>query len=309
MNQYGRNYTTQNPFNNLKSFFKSKNMLVKLIIINVAVWLFIMILEVLFDLFNSSFSESIIQWLAVPASLGKLITRPWTLITYMFLHLEFWHILFNMLWLYWFGRIFLEYLNERQLLSTYILGGLAGALFYILTFNIFPKFQESYLLSLALGASASVMAIVVAISYYVPNYRIHLMFFGPVKIIYIAMFSIVLDVLMIRSANSGGHLAHLGGAIWGFYYIYMLKKGTDFSKYFNKIMAINISQYFMRPKKPKFKNVYTNARPVKDEDYNYQKKTDQDKIDKILDKISKSGYESLTKEEKELLFKTSNKKQ
>ncbi|MCD4682415.1 MAG: rhomboid family intramembrane serine protease [Bacteroidales bacterium] len=308
MNQYGRNYTTQNPFADLKSFFKSKNILVKLIIINVAVWLFIMVLEVLFDLFNTSFSQNIIQWLAVPASLGKLITRPWTLVTYMFLHLDFWHILFNMLWLYWFGRIFLEYLNERQLLSTYIWGGFAGAVFYILTFNIFPKFQEAYLLSLALGASASVMAIVVAISYYVPNYRIHLMFFGPVKIIYIAIFSIVLDVLMIRSANSGGHLAHLGGAIFGFYYIYMLRKGTDFSKYFNKLMSINISQYFMRPKKTKFKNVYTNTRKVSDEDYNYQKKADQDKIDKILDKISKSGYESLSKEEKELLFRTSSKK-
>ena len=308
MNQYGRNYTTQNPFADLKSFFKSKNILVKLIIINVAVWLFIMVLEVLFDLFNTSFSQNIIQWLAVPASLGKLITRPWTLVTYMFLHLDFWHILFNMLWLYWFGRIFLEYLNERQLLSTYIWGGFAGAVFYILTFNIFPKFQEAYLLSLALGASASVMAIVVAISYYVPNYRIHLMFFGPVKIIYIAIFSIVLDVLMIRSANSGGHLAHLGGAIFGFYYIYMLRKGTDFSKYFNKLMSINISQYFMRPRKTKFKNVYTNTRKVSDEDYNYQKKADQDKIDKILDKISKSGYESLSKEEKELLFRTSSKK-
>ncbi len=308
MNQYGRNFATQNPFVDLKSFFRSKNILVKLIIINVAVWLFIMVLEVLFDLFNTSFSQNIIQWLAVPASLGKLITRPWTLITYMFLHIDFWHILFNMLWLYWFGRIFLEYLNERQLLSTYILGGLAGAVFYILTFNIFPKFQEAYLLSLALGASASVMAIVVAISYYVPNYRIHLIFFGPVKIIYIAIFSIVLDVLMIRSANSGGHLAHLGGAIWGFYYIYMLRKGTDFSKYFNKLASIKISQFFMRPKKTKFKNVYTNKRKMSDEDYNYQKKTDQDKIDKILDKISKSGYESLSKEEKELLFRTSSKK-
>ncbi len=309
MNQYGRNQTPQNPFADLKSFFKSRNMLLKLIILNVAVWLVIMVLEVFFDLFNSSFSENIIQWLAVPASLGKLITRPWTLVSYMFLHLDFWHILFNMLWLYWFGRIFLEYLNERQLLSTYILGGLAGALFYIISFNIFPKFQEDYLLSLALGASASVMAIVVAISYYVPNYRINLMFFGPVKIIYIAIFSIVLDILMIRSANSGGHLAHLGGAIWGFYYIYMLKKGTDFSKYFNSLMSINISQYFMRPKKTKFKNVYTNTRKMSDEDYNYQKKADQDKIDKILEKISKSGYESLTKEEKELLFRTSNKKQ
>ncbi len=297
----------QNPFADLKSFFRSKNMLVKLIIINLVVWLSIMFLEVLFNLFNSSFADTLVHWLAVPASLAKLITRPWTLFTYMFLHLEFWHILFNMLWLYWFGRIFLEYLNERQLLSTYILGGLAGALFYIISFNIFPKFQDAYVLSIALGASASVMAIVVAISYYVPNYSINLMFLGPVRIIYIAIFSIVMDILMIRSANSGGHLAHLGGAIWGFYYIYMMKKGIDHSKLFARFSWKSLIQPFMRPKKTNFKNVYTNPHTTSDEDYNLQKKQNQEQVDAILDKISKSGYESLTKHEKELLFKTSNK--
>jgi len=107
MNNYGGQYQTQNPFDNLKSFFRSKNILVRLIIINVAVWLAIMVLDVLFNLFNVNFIENIITWFAVPASLGKLITRPWTLLTYMFLHYDFWHILFNMLWLYWFGRIFL----------------------------------------------------------------------------------------------------------------------------------------------------------------------------------------------------------
>ena len=163
------------------------------------------------------------------------------------------------------------------------------------------------MLSIALGASASVMAIVVAISYYVPNYSIRLLFFGPVRIIYIAIFSIVMDILMIRSANSGGHLAHLGGAIWGFYYIYMLKKGTDFSKLFAKFSWKNFTQPFMRPKKTKFKNVYTNPRAKTDEEYNHLKRQDQDRIDAILDKISKSGYESLSKAEKELLFKSSNK--
>ena len=162
-------------------------------------------------------------------------------------------------------------------------------------------------MSIALGASASVMAIVVAISYYVPNYSINLMFFGPVRIIYIALISIVMDIIMIRSANSGGHLAHLGGAIWGFYYIYMLKKGTDFSRLFARFSLKSFTQPFMRPKKTKFKNVYTNPRPTNDVDYNLQKKKDQEKIDAILDKISKSGYESLSKLEKELLFKTSNK--
>jgi hypothetical protein len=213
-----------------------------------------------------------------------------------------------MLWLYWFGKIFLEYLSERQMIATYLFGGLAGAIFYILSFNIFPKFQDAYLQSVALGASASVMAIVVAISYYVPNYRIHLLFIGPLKIIYIALFSVVLDVLMIRSSNSGGHLAHLGGAMWGFYFIYMLKKGKDMSGVFRTISFNNLFKSFRKHPKSGFKNVYTNPRRMKDEDYNLQKKQNQQRIDEILDKISRSGYEALSKEEKELLFKTSNKK-
>lgn len=297
----------QNPFADLKSFFKSKNMLVKLIIINIAVWIVIMLLDRIFFLFNAEFTVFVEQWFAVPASLGKLITRPWTLLTYMFLHIGFWHILVNMLWLYWFGRIFLEYLNERQLLSTYIMGGLVGALFFILSFNIFPKFQDVYIMAIALGASASVKAIVVAISYYVPNYSINLFFLGPVRIIYIALVTIFIDLFMIRSDNSGGYIAHIGGVLWGFYYIYMLKKGTDFSKLFAAFSWKNLTQPFMRPKKTKFKNVYTNPRTTTDEDYNLQKKKDQEKVDTILDKISKSGYESLTKQEKELLFRTSNK--
>ncbi len=308
MNYYQEQSNIQNPFSNLKGFFKSKNMLAKLIIINVVVWLAIMILDVLFDLFNSSAKETLIEWLAVPASMGKLITRPWTVFTYMFLHYDFWHILFNMLWLFWFGKIFLEYLNQRQLLATYLFGGLAGAAFFILSYNIFPKLQDAYVQSVAPGASASVMAVVIAISYYVPNYRIHLMFLGPVKILYIALFSIVLDIIMIRSSNSGGHLAHLGGAMWGFYYIYMLKKGADFSTILNKLPRINFSGGSKSYKKTKFKNVYTNERPVSDEDYNLRKKSEQERIDSILDKISKSGYESLSKEEKELLFKSSGKK-
>lgn len=310
MNNYGNNNIYyQNPFSNMKGFFRSKNMLVKLIIINVAVWIIVRILDVILDLFNQNSSQEIIQWLAVPANLNALVLKPWTLFTYMFLHYDLWHILFNMLWLYWFGRIFLEYLSDRQLLSTYLIGGLAGAAMYIISYNIFPKFQEDYLRSVALGASASVMAIVVSISYYVPNYRIYLLFIGPIRIIYIALVSIGLDVLMIRSENSGGHLAHLGGAIYGFLYIYAMRRGIDFSNILNSFSRIKLKNPVKKKKKTHFRNVYTNARPMTDEDYNFEKKKQQEHIDKILDKISKSGYESLTKEEKELLFKTSNRKE
>ena len=307
MNYSDGNIRMQNPFQSLASYFRRNNMLVKLILINVAVWLMILVLDALFDLFNTNFSTRVLPWLAVPAALEKLITRPWTLVSYMFLHYDFWHILFNMLWLYWFGRIFLEYLNQRQLLSTYLFGGMAGALLYILSFNIFPKFQDTYLESMALGASASVMAVVVAISFYVPNYRIHLLFIGPVKIYYIAVLSVLLDVIMIRSSNSGGHLAHIGGAMWGLYYIYLLKKGRDLSMLLSKLPSFEWNPFKSSGKRTRFKKVYTAERPVSDEDYNLRKAQSQKKIDGILDKISKSGYDSLTKEEKELLFKSSKK--
>jgi membrane associated rhomboid family serine protease len=307
MDYYNSTELHQNPFQDIRGLFRSKNILIKLILINVAVWLVIMFLDVLFDLLRIKFTDEVISWLAVPASLETLLTRPWTLLTYMFLHFDIWHILFNMLWLYWFGKIFLEYLSARQMLATYLLGGLSGAIFYILSFNIFPKFEDAYLQSVALGASASVVAIVVAISYYVPNYRINLLFLGPVKIIYIALFSIVIDILMIRSSNSGGHLAHLGGAMWGFLYITMLRNGKDVSQWFNKISIKNFLKPFQRSGKTQFKNVYSNPRKMTDEDYNLQKKQNQKRIDEILDKISRSGYDALSKEEKELLFRTSNK--
>lgn len=302
------NYYQRNPLQDLKAYFRSNNVLVKLILINVAVWVLIMILDVVFDLFKVPYINNIIEWLAVPAYAGKLLTRPWTLLTYMFLHYDLWHILFNMLWLYWFGRIFLQYLSEKQLLWTYIIGGLAGALFYILSFNIFPKFQDVYLNSIALGASASVMAIVVAISFYVPNFKINLLFIGPVKIVWVAVFSIVLDIFMVKSANSGGHLAHIGGAAYGYLFAYYLRQGKDITSSLKGFSLTSLLSKFKRKPKAKFTNVYSNERPMKDEDYNYVKKEQQKKIDHILDKISKSGYESLTKEEKALLFNASNKK-
>jgi membrane associated rhomboid family serine protease len=302
----GTSYS-QSPLEEFKNLFRTKNMLIKLIIINVGLWLFVRILAVIFDLFNTDVAESILKWLAVPADPEMLLTRPWTIISYMFLHFDFWHILFNMLWLYWFGKIFLEYMSERQLLGVYLLGGLAGAALYIISFNVFPKFEGVYLRSIALGASASVMAIVISISVYVPNYRIHMLLLGPVKIIYIAIASVILDILMIRSGNSGGHLAHLGGAFLGYYYIQRLRKGRDLSQFLRKLSRLNLSFFEKKQPRTKFKNVYTNPRPMTDEEFNANKVDYQNKIDSILDKISKSGYDSLSKEEKELLFKSSKK--
>jgi len=163
-------------------------------------------------------------------------------------------------------------------------------------------------LATTVGASASVMAIVTAISFYVPNYSINMLFIGRIKIIYIAVALFVMDFFQIDSSNSGGHIAHIGGALYGLWFVYSLKNGKDMSIFFGNLSFEKIRKFFMKKKKSPFTNVYTNTRPMKDDDYNAQKHKQQDRIDIILDKISKSGYESLSKEEKELLFNASNKK-
>lgn len=303
---------TQSIFQELKNQYKAGSVLIKFIMINATVWLVLIILAIIFwlmlgEAYISASNEQILNAfyimdiLAVPASLQSLLYVPWTLFTYMFVHVSFWHILFNMLWLFIFGRIFLEYLSNKQFISTYILGGLFGGIMFILAYNIFPVFSSSLSQATAIGASASVTAIVIAISFYVPNYEIKFIFLPPIKLKYIAIFFIITDIIQIKSANSGGHLAHLGGAIWGILYIAQLKQGKDFSVNFFKFLN-SISGLFKTRKKTKLHVSYRNVNTMSDEEYNKMKHDKQKKIDEILDKISKSGYESLTKNEKDFLF-------
>lgn len=286
----------------IKGSFKSGSALTKLIYINLAVFLAVRIIDVILRISSISPAFSVIEWLAVPADIHNLIYRPWTIFTYMFLHYEFLHILFNMLWLYWFGQIFLSYFDDKKLLSVYLVGGLAGAGLYILSFNMLPIFNQVVPVSFALGASASVMAIVIATSVYAPNYTIHLMFIGPVKLKYIAIVTVIIDVLSIASTNAGGHIAHLGGALFGYLYIVQFRKGKNITKGFDRFMDKIFSLF-----KPRQKFKVTYKRPMNDMErdiqYNKSQAEKQKDIDKILDKIAKSGYDSLTKKEKEILFK------
>jgi hypothetical protein len=190
------------------------------------------------------------------------------------------------------------------LLSTYILGGLAGAVLYIIFINGFPGLRQ-YLGGAMLGASASIMAIVVAISLYVPNYTIYLFFLGPVRLKYIAIAFVIMDILMIASDNAGGNIAHLGGAVYGFWFISRLKKGSDTGGWISKLLDKIVTLFKPRPR---LNITYRKAtRHVSDEEFNRKKINQQKEIDRILDKIAKAGYESLTKSEKETLFKMSNK--
>jgi len=291
-------------WDDIKKTFKNGNTLSKLIYINIGVFLMITILAALgFLLNNPRISSTSVEWFSVPSSLKALLLRPWTLITYMFVHKDIWHILFNMLWLYWFGRIFLEYLDQRKLVAVYLLGGISGALVYILSFNIFPAFSGVVSESVAIGASASVMAIVVAIAAFAPNYSIQLFLLGRIKIKYMALGIFVLTSFMDFSVNSGGKLAHIGGALFGYLYTINLRQGRDIGMGFNKII-----DFFATFFKPRSKLKVTHKKAATDYEYNKTKAEHQTRINSILDKISKGGYDSLTKEEKETLFKESQKK-
>lgn len=291
----------------IKKIFKEGTTLTKLILINLGVFLILKLLSVFFFLFqNSPAYETILRFLALPADMPALAARPWTIVSYMFLHEGFLHILFNMLWLFWFGKIFLEYLDQKKLLSVYLLGGLAGGLLFILSYNTFPAFQSALPMSITLGASAAVMAIVMTISFYVPDYKIKLIFVGQVKLKYLALGVIVIDLLSMQDGNAGGHIGHLGGALFGFIYASQIKKGKDISRGFNKIMDWVFS-LFKRRSKLKVEYKRPSGKPETDFDFNKRKAGEQKEVDHILEKISKSGYDALSKKEKEILFRSSKK--
>jgi membrane associated rhomboid family serine protease len=288
----------------IKLTFKEGSNLTRLIYINIGVFCLINIAVIVgFLLNNPAISEYSLNFVSVPSSIKLLLTRPWTIITYMFVHKDIWHILFNMLWLYSFGRIFLEYLDQRKLVAVYLIGGISGALVYVLSFNIFPAFSGVVAESVAIGASASVMAVVIAISAYVPDYTVQLFLFGRIKIKYLALAIFVFTSIMDFSVNSGGKLAHIGGAFFGYFYTLNLRQGKDFGKGLNKVLDSLVTLF-----KPRKNLKVTYKKAANEYEYNKTKAEHQALINSILDKISKGGYDSLTKQEKETLFKESQKK-
>ena len=286
----------------IKLSFKNGTYLTKLVYINIAIWVVVRLVFVGYSLSGSD-GSLMLSWVALPASFELFISRPWTIFTYMFLHFELLHILFNVLWLYWFGKIFLEYHNQQKLLSLYIFGGLSGGLAFMMAYNLLPVFHERIINSQLLGASASVIAIVIAIAVYVPNHVIHLAFIGPVKIKWIAFVSVLLYVISLSGDNAGGNFAHLGGAVWGWIYMSQLMSGRNLTGRFDRITDTFFS-WFRRRRKLKIK--YNSPNP--DYEYNRKKVSQQNEINQVLDKIGKSGYDSLTFEEREILFKMGRRK-
>lgn len=288
-------------FTNLKRLFLSGNILAKLIYINVGLFVVIRLTIVILLLFNIS-GYSYLQYLQMPSSPELFLHRPWTLITYMFTHYDFLHILFNMLWLYWFGGIFLKFFNEKQMGGLYLLGGIAGGLLYIISYNVFPYFQHKAPFSFLMGASASVMAIVFAISFYRKELEIQLFLLGRIKLIYLAIFTLVIDMLAITSQNGGGHIAHIGGALLGIWFASRAQAGKDLTAPINRFIdwIVNLGK-----RKPKMRVTY--RRNETDHEYNARKHQESVDLDVILDKLKRSGYESLSAEEKKKLFDASKK--
>lgn len=287
-----------NILDGLRHFFLQKTVLSRLMLINIAIWVICMFISVFTWLFNISDITFVTKLFAVPSDISSLAEKPWSVFTYMFLQEQFGHLFFNMLMLYYGGKIFQQYFTQRQLLSTYILGGLFGAVFFIMAFNIFPVFENLKGQAFALGASASVLSILVAAATYQPEYRLNLLLLGQVKMKWVAITFVVIDILTIPNGNSGGHIAHLGGALWGFLYVMLLRSDIDFSSVFKRRSRIKV----------KSRNADNfHHRPKTDEQYNAERAENQMEIDRILEKISKNGYSSLSEKEKEFLFRQSNR--
>lgn len=286
----------------LKEGFRRGSLHIRLIYINTAVFFFATLAEVVCRLFNRSLAD-VFQWVELPASLPRLALQPWSLLTYMFMHGGVLHLLFNMLWLYWFGTLFLSFFSAKHLRGLYLLGGICGGVLYIAAYNLFPYFHPLTDYSFMLGASASVLAIVAATAYREPNYPIRLLLFGTVRLKYLALIVIGTDLLFITSGNAGGHIAHLGGALAGLWFAAGLNRGTDIVKWINQALDAVSSP---TRRKPKMK-VHRSGGRQQDYDYNARKKAQSDEVDRILDKLKKSGYESLTTEEKKSLFDASKR--
>ena len=281
-----------NILDNLKYRFKNAGIVEQFIYVNLAVFLLVFISNTFGFLFQSN-SNLLVNWFALPANFDDFISKPWTIITYGFLHTSFLHILLNLIALFYIGHLFQQYFTAKQLINFYLLGTLFGGIIFVASYNFFPALQQTAHNSVVLGASAGISAIFIGIATYIPNYELKFPLIGFVKLWILAAFWIAIDIIQIPAGNAGGHLAHIGGALFGFLYVTQASnKELNILKPFKK--------FFQKKEKP-LKTAYKSGK--KTSKTSRKKSTNQQEIDVILDKISKSGYDTLTKSEKDFLFK------
>jgi membrane associated rhomboid family serine protease len=300
----------------LRQQWRTGGALIRLVLVNALVFVALLLMHLVLipiagdRMIADVWSEVyVMHWLQSTYVWGDLLFRPWTVITYMFVHLDFFHVFFNMLMLWFSGRLFMDLLGGKRLVGNYLLGGLAGWLFYALAYNYIPGIRGQGDGSDILGASASVMAVFIGIAAYRPDMVVSLLIFGEVRLKWIALIYLVLDLVSIRQGNnSGGHLAHVGGALYGYLAATQLKKGSDWSGAFMDQLQ-RIGSLFTRRKGPRLRVEKMDRRKVRvlqDSDFNATKRAKEERVNAILDKISRSGYDSLSKEEKDFLFRASH---
>lgn len=298
-----------NIWDDIRWQYRYGSPLIRLILVNAAVFVGINLL-LLVDFFTSKpVGETVSAFLSFWSD-RHFFTRPWSIITYQFLHIGFFHLVFNMLALYWFGQIVQDFIGKPKVWPIYILGGISGALLFVLGYYLINLTNPGHVSAEVLGASAGVMAIVLAAATMAPDYEFNLLIFGPVKIKWIALVYVVLDVLMIRDGNAGGHFAHLGGALFGWLYIRQLRQGMDMARPYYAVTDF-VSNLFSKQKKLRVeyrrpeKTYAGSAKQRPGSSASQSRSSRQERLDEILDKIGKSGYDSLSKDEKDFLFQMS----
>ena len=280
----------------LRQRFSQFNIAEKLILINIICFVVPFFLRSIFYLFDLP-TQSFLSFFELPSSIGDFIYQPWSLFTYGFLHDSIGHIFWNMLLLYYASQFFLNLFSSQRFINVYFMGILLGGLVFILSYAIFPVFKDQS--PQMVGASAGVMAVLIFSCTYMPTQEVRLLFFN-VKLMYIGIALVIVDVLQIPTGNAGGHLAHIGGAALGYIYAQQLQNGKDIGTGFERFWKWLATLFSTQPT---MKTVHKTPRRSSKRTV----QSDQEKIDRILDKISASGYDSLTKEEKELLFNAGKK--
>lgn len=287
--------------------FASATMLMKIVVINIAVFLVLNIISIVMIFAGEESGRFIVeQWVAMPGNFGRLARHAWTPLSYMFSQIEPLHLIFNMLWLYWFGIVFQLLSTPKRMIGLYLLGGLGGAALYLLAVNTIPYFAGHG--GLLIGSSASVIAIVTATAIMTPDYRMNLLFLGAVSLKWIAIVTIGIDLLSVTGSNAGGHIAHLGGAAVGAIFALGLKRGHDITAPLNSLIDAIVNLFRRRPKvRPaRFRASGAPSAP-RPKAPSAASAADQAELDKILDKIKKSGYSSLTADERARLFDVSRR--
>jgi len=283
---------------NLKYQFEKLNIAEKLIAVNVVVF----IVNRLVPFLLGMSSDTITQWFELPKDFFAFLMQPWSIVTYAFFHGGFGHLFWNMLLIYYVGRIFLNLFDARRFLTVYFLGAMLGGAIFVLGYNIFPAFYNVN--ASLIGASAAASAVLLFVCTYLPNQEVKIIFFN-VKLWHIGVFTVIMDLVQIPTGNAGGHLSHLGGALLGYLYAKQLAKGIDIGAGFARFVDSVINYFDTSKTKTSLKTVHraTKVKSTASTNNSYSQQTHQKKVDAILDKISKSGYESLSKGEKDFLFK------